>query len=104
MQVITFYVLKNETVVINMQYVHYMSVPEVPLTREVTAEDKLILQRKESTYKEQCVSDSSIVPLRVENVSLIVENADNIFSVDVIKYASIWTFSIAMSILDIINR
>lgn len=43
MQVITIYavmyVLKNETVVINMQHVHYMSVPEEPLTREVTAED-----------------------------------------------------------------
>lgn len=82
-----------------------VSVEEDQLTREVTAEDKLILQRKLSTYKEQCVSDSSIVLLRDDNVSLIVENADKIFSVnDVIKYGSIWTFSIAMSILDIINE
>lgn len=51
------------------------------------------------------MSDSSIVLLRDDNVSLKVENADKIFSVnDVIKYGSIWTFSIAMSILDIINE
>lgn len=50
------------------------------------------------------MSDSSIVLLRDGNVSLIVENADNIFSVDdVIKYGSLWTFSFAMS-LDIINE
>lgn len=51
------------------------------------------------------MSDSSIVLLRDDNVSLKVENADKIFSVnDVIKYGSIWTSSIAMSILDIINE
>lgn len=50
------------------------------------------------------MSNSSIVLLRDDNVSLIVENADKIFSVDdVIKYGSLWTFSFAMS-LDIINE
>ena len=75
------------------------------LTRDVTKEDKLILHRKLSTYKEQCVAESSIAILQDDSISLIVDNTDKIFTVDdVMKYGSIWTFNIAVSILDIINE
>ena len=60
------------------------------VTRDVTKEDKLILHRKCSTYKEQCVTESSIAILRDDSISLVVENTDKVFTVDdVMKHVSI---------------
>ena len=62
-------------------------------------EDKLILHRKLSTYKEQCVTESSISILRDDSISLIVENTDKVFTVDdVMKYGSFIKY------FDIINK
>ncbi|XP_062599088.1 uncharacterized protein LOC134260556 [Saccostrea cucullata] len=77
---------------------------EEAMTREVAQEDRLILRHKLRTYKEQCPTVPSIDVLQDDSISLLVDNVDKIFSMeDVMKYGSIWTSHIAMSVLDIIN-